>query len=200
MVSPQGLRERKNVEVKRALYIAAMDLFRQKGFEETSVDEITQKAGFSRATFFNHFGAKRGILRYYGQELQGLVEQLIEKADPAANPLELIQKVVFTMAYEAEAHVDEVKLICTHSMHDPGYLFDPTPARRRIFEILIELVSAAQRQGQVRRDLPARELALHILFLYQGVVLAIASGLGAAESLLHSMWQFTLGGIEGAGV
>lgn len=41
----------KNAQVKQALYDAAMDLFRQKGFDETSVDQITAQAGYGRATF-----------------------------------------------------------------------------------------------------------------------------------------------------
>jgi len=197
VASTQGLRERKNVEVKRALYTAAMDLFRQKGFDETSIDEIAERAGFSRATFFNHFGAKQGVLRHYGQELQNLVEQLIVRADPASDPVGLIREVVLMMAREAEEHLEEVKLIYAHSIRDPDYLFDPTPARKRVWEILTELVGEGQRRGQIRMDLPAHELALHIFSLYQGVVLAIVTGLGAAESLLNSVWQFTLGGIKG---
>lgn len=198
MTRPQGLRQRKNAQVKQALYDAAMDLFRRKGFDETSVDEIAERAGYSRATFFNHFGAKKGVLRHYGQELQVLVEDLLKKADPATSPLERIREVVFAMTREAEEHIEEVRLIYTHSVRDPDYLFAPTPARKRVWEILIELVAEAQRRSEIRQDLSARELALHILFLYQGVVLAIVTGIGSPDVLLRSAWQFILGGVQGA--
>ena len=189
----QGLRERKNAEAKRALYNAAMDLFREKGFDETLVDEIAERAGFSRATFFNHFKTKQGVLRYYGQEIQDRIEQVIDNAERTASPLELIRQVVFTMAHEAEEHSAEVKLIFTYSMRDPSYLSDPTPSRKRVWEILTELVARAQEQKEIRQDMPAREVAIHILSLYHGVVLAIVSDLGDIESLLHSVWQFILG-------
>lgn len=197
MSQPQGLRERKNAEAKRALHAAAMELFREKGFDETSVDEIVERAGFSRATFFNHFGAKQRVLRYYGHEVLKRVEDLIGKADPATSPLGLIQDVVAMMVGEAEAHREELRLIYTHSMRDPEYLFDATPARKRIFELFKELVTEAGERGEVRRDLPAEAIALHILFVYQGVVLALITGMGRSDSLLHSAWQLILGGING---
>lgn len=197
MRSSQGLRERKNAEVKRALYGAAMDLFRQKGFEKTSVDEITERAGFSRATFFNHFGTKQGVLREYGEELQRLVERVIGEKQSVSDPLELIRQLIMMMAREAEEHFEEVKLIYTYSVCDPSYLLDSTPARKRVFEMLTDLVTRAQGCRRIRRDLPAREMALHILFLYQGVVLAMITGMGDVESLLNSVWKFILEGAKG---
>jgi AcrR family transcriptional regulator len=195
-MAKEGLRQKKNELVKQALYDAAMELFREKGFDETSVDEIAEKAGYSRATFFNHFGIKQGVLRHYGHRLLYLVEELLDRSDPPASPLEMIRRVIFAMVREAEENIDEVRLICTYSLRDPSYLSEPTQARKHLWNILTELVSEAQQQGQIRRDLAARELALHILFLYQGVVLGIVTGTGSTESLLHSAWQFILGGVK----
>lgn len=195
-MATRGLREKKNELVKQAFYDAAMELFREKGFDETSVDEIAEKAGYSRATFFNHFGVKQGVLRHYGHRLQDLVEEFLDRSDPPVSPLEMIRQVIFAMVREAEEHLDEVRLISTYSIRDPNYLSNPTPTRKRLWDILTGLVSEAQKQEQIRRDLTAKELALHIFFLYHGVVLAIVTGTGSAESLLHSVWQFILGGVK----
>lgn len=195
-MATKGLRQKKNTQVKQALYHAAIELFRQKGFNETSVDEITERAGFSRATFFNHFGTKQGVLRLYGQRLQDLVENLLDQADPSTSPLELIRQMISVMVHEAEENIEEVRLICTYSMLDPNYMSNPTPARRRLFEILTGLVTKAQQEGQIRRDLTAKELAMHIFFLYQGVVLAIVTNIDSSGSLLHSVWQFILKGVK----
>jgi len=195
-MATKGLRQKKNFLVKQALYRAAMELFQIKGFTETSVDEITEQAGFSRATFFNHFGTKQGVLRLYGQRLQSLVEILLDQADPSTSPLELIRQMIAVMVREAEEHIEEVRLVCTYSMLDPDYMSNPTPARKRLFEILTELVIKAQQEGQIRRDLTAKELAMHIFFLYQGVVLAILANIDSSGSLLQSVWQFILKGVN----
>ncbi len=197
MLRTSGLRERKNAEAKRALYNAAIDLFREKGFEGTSVDEIAERAGFSRATFFNHFGSKQGVLRFYGQGVQERVEKILETTDPAVSPIELVRQLVFAMAKEAEEHREELRLIYSYSMRDPDYLFDPTPARKRILEIFTGLLDKAGKCDEIRTDIPAREIAFQILSVYCGLILAIVAGTGSTESLLHSAWQFILGGVKG---
>jgi len=196
MTNRLGLRQKKNILVKDALYNAAMHLFRRQGFEATSVDEIAQEAGYSRATFFNHFGTKQGVLRHYGHEVLKIVENISSHA-AADSSLELIQSMLFAMIKEARDNLEDVRLICTYSMLDPVYLTHPTPSRKRIAEILTQLVSKAQQEGQIRVDLSTENLALHILMLYQGVVLALVADVAAdADSLQHSMWQFILGGVQ----
>jgi len=196
-MKPHGLRERKSESVKRAFFDAAMDLFREKGFDGTSVDEIAERAGFSRATFFNHFGSKPGVLRYYGHRLQARVERLVAQADASEAPLELVRRILFAMAEEAEANREDLKLVHLYSLPDPDYQKGPTAARQRVWDILTNLLEQAQRSRQIRRDIPARELALHILSLHMSTVLVIVAGHGSASPTLHSVWQFILGGVRG---
>jgi AcrR family transcriptional regulator len=196
-MSKTGLRARKNAAVKRAFFEAAMELFREKGFDNTSVDEIADRAGFSRATYFNHFGSKEGVVRYYGQQVQLQMEQLLREADPASSPLERIRGMLLAMAREADARGEEVRLIYQISMRDTDYLDDPTDARTRVLAMIAELVVAAQHLGEVRRDLPAIEIAFHVLVLYNSAILAAISGQGGAENLVGSAWGLILDGVRG---
>ena len=52
---------------KENLYVAAVTLFRQRGFDETRVEEITRAAGVSKGTFFNYFPTKEDVLLYIGE-------------------------------------------------------------------------------------------------------------------------------------
>jgi AcrR family transcriptional regulator len=191
------LREKKNTEVKLALFKAAMTLFREKGFDATSVEEIAEQAGFSRATYFNHFGTKEGVLRYYGQRLQDRMERLLAESDPSVAPLERIRAMIFEMAREAERHREDLKPVLLYSLRDPGFFTRPTPARVRVLKMVSNLVSEAQQKGQVRRDLSARQQTHHIMSLYQSVVLVVIMGLGRAGPMLRSAWSFILGGVRG---
>jgi AcrR family transcriptional regulator len=197
MIMPQpGLRERKNAQVKRAFFRAAIALFRQKGVERTTVDEIAERAGFSRATYFNHFGTKEGVLRYYGQRLQERMEELLAEAAPNASPLERIREMLLAMTREADRCSDELKFIYFHSLRDPDYFASPTPARRRTFEMVCDLVAEAQRGGEIRGDLSAREVAFHLMSLYNGAVLAVVSGVAPAGAMLQSAWLCIVDGVR----
>ena len=41
---------------------AALELFLEQGYDSTTVDQIAQRAGVSRATFFNYFSSKADVL------------------------------------------------------------------------------------------------------------------------------------------
>jgi AcrR family transcriptional regulator len=57
-----GLRERKRRQTRQQLIGSAMQLFDQKGYEQTTVAEIASSAGVSTKTFFNYFASKDEVL------------------------------------------------------------------------------------------------------------------------------------------
>jgi AcrR family transcriptional regulator len=63
------LRARKRQLVQDTIWDAAIDLFAQKGYDETTVEEIVAAAGVSSRSFFRYFASKsdlmaRGVLEY----------------------------------------------------------------------------------------------------------------------------------------
>jgi AcrR family transcriptional regulator len=67
---------------------AAMELYRERGFEQTTVAQIAQRAGLTERTFFRHFADKREILFAGGTELNDLVTGAVASAPGSATPLE----------------------------------------------------------------------------------------------------------------
>jgi len=57
-----GLRERKRQQTRQELISAAMRLFEERGYEQTTVAEIASAAGVSTKTFFNYFASKDEVL------------------------------------------------------------------------------------------------------------------------------------------
>jgi AcrR family transcriptional regulator len=69
---------------------AALDLFEERGFEQTTVAEIAARAGLTERTFFRHFADKREVL-FRGSE--GLLDTLVaavEQAPATASALEAV--------------------------------------------------------------------------------------------------------------
>ncbi len=174
-----------------------MALFREKGFEQTSVDDIAGRAGFSRATFFNHFGSKTAVFRFYGQQVTARIEALLAGAGAQTPPLGRVRQVLRAMAAEAEANRADLRLVFAYSVRDPGYLEAPTAPRQRVLDLLSGLIAEAQRRGEAREDMPAAEQAEHLMGLYQNALLAIVFGGRAAEAAVDSMWRFAWGGLRG---
>jgi AcrR family transcriptional regulator len=68
------------VETRERLYRAALELFAERGFLETTVVDITEAADVGKGTFFNYFPTKEHVLAAYGGERIAAVERALEKA------------------------------------------------------------------------------------------------------------------------
>lgn len=62
-VAPElGLRERKRLQTRQLIQLAAQRLFEERGFDAVSVAEIARAADFSEMTVFNHFPTKEDLV------------------------------------------------------------------------------------------------------------------------------------------
>ena len=66
---------------------AALDLFTEQGFENTTVAQIAERAGLNRRTFFHHFADKREVVFSGSQEVEELIVTGIRAQPESADPL-----------------------------------------------------------------------------------------------------------------
>jgi len=66
---------------------AAMELYTQRGFDQTTVAEIAERAGLTKRTFFRHYTDKRDVLFAGANYLQDLVVKAVAEAPAAATPI-----------------------------------------------------------------------------------------------------------------
>jgi AcrR family transcriptional regulator len=76
---------------RERLETAALDLFAENGYEETTVAQIADRAGLNRATFFRHFADKREVLFGGEDVLAELFAGAIRAAPPGAALTECLQ-------------------------------------------------------------------------------------------------------------
>jgi len=93
-----SLQTRKQEFVRDAIWVAAIDLFAEKGFEETTVEHIVEAAGTSRRTFFRHFESKRDLMAQPVVSYGASLTQAIESCPQGSSPAELFHHVVVDVA------------------------------------------------------------------------------------------------------
>jgi len=69
---------------------AALELYAERGFEQTTVLDIAERAGVTERTFFRHFADKREVLFDRSNALQEAVVAAIAAAPAGRPPLEIV--------------------------------------------------------------------------------------------------------------
>jgi AcrR family transcriptional regulator len=67
---------------------AALALYGERGFENTTVAEIAERAGLTERTFFRHFADKREVLFGGGSALQELIVSAVANAPASLAPID----------------------------------------------------------------------------------------------------------------
>src|SRR5436305_5558642 len=69
---------------------AALALYGERGFENTTVAEIAARAGLTERTFFRHFADKREVLFWGASALQELLVNTVANAPASAAPIDAV--------------------------------------------------------------------------------------------------------------
>ncbi|WP_420430493.1 TetR/AcrR family transcriptional regulator [Kordiimonas sp.] len=162
-----GLRARQKAQRRVLIEKAASELFVEKGFADTTIEEIAARAVVSAPTVYNYYGTKGDLLlALVARGEEGIEEALSDFSKQAANhtPVELVAKVIRSnvndtlsaLSRELWGHV--VAFVATSS--------DPEVAPRYLATIagglgaaIRSVLEAYQQMGSIDPSLDAHELA-----------------------------------------
>jgi len=69
---------------------AALELYVEKGFEQTTIVEIAERAGLTARTFFRHFPDKREVLFAGSTELRDQMVKAVADAPASTSPMDAV--------------------------------------------------------------------------------------------------------------
>ncbi|GAA3563764.1 TetR family transcriptional regulator [Amycolatopsis ultiminotia] len=81
---------RSGLDARRRLRQAALELFRERGFDHTTTAEIAARAGVNERTYFRHFADKREALFDGEDELRASLMQAIAEAPDGLQPFQIL--------------------------------------------------------------------------------------------------------------
>lgn len=153
-----GRRETRKQQTRDRICDAGVRLFVEQGYDETSVEQITEAADVARQTFFNHFPAKRDIVHAWVERRRSEVGTGLEAgsgADAITRLTHGLRAVAAVYDSDAQTSRPMVRFWVRHG----GPLLPGADATAELFQ---DVISAGQVAGQVRPGIdPA--LAAHVL-------------------------------------
>jgi AcrR family transcriptional regulator len=136
-----------------SLLAVAVKVFNERGYEATSMEELSRKLGITKSAIYYHVASKDELLRLaVDRALDGLFT-VAEEAQAVAGPA--IEKLEFLVRGSIAVLVDRLPFV-TLLLRVRGNtkVERAALARRREFDLLVtELVKQAEAEGDVRPDI-----------------------------------------------
>ncbi|MEH0935658.1 TetR/AcrR family transcriptional regulator [Micromonospora psammae] len=102
MTTGPGLRERKKERTRQALITAALALFEERGYDETTIADIAAGADVSARTFFSYFPSKEELLFADTEERLALAFAVIDQRGPDDSPADVLVRAMGAVFDRAE--------------------------------------------------------------------------------------------------
>ncbi|MBX9668444.1 MAG: TetR/AcrR family transcriptional regulator [Candidatus Obscuribacterales bacterium] len=161
-----GRREEKREATRQDILASAGILFMKKGYENTSVDDISAAANVAKGTFYYHFKSKDEVLLGLSiGYLKRLNESVDEQLKIGTPPLDVLMTVLRTTARDTEIYRELSRHFFLAMFSQMREQFDTQYKDDQIItlpSILTKIVIAAQAKGEIEKHWDARELGIMI--------------------------------------
>jgi AcrR family transcriptional regulator len=163
---PCGLRERKKARTRAAIREHALRLFREQGYQRTTVEQIAAAAEVSPSTFFRYFPTKEDLVLQDGMDTR--MVEAFERQPTGLGVIAAIRGAIReAIASFDEAELDVIQETTTLTMTVPEVRARAMDEFGRTIAVISEAL--AKRAGRPADDLAVRTVAGAII----GVIMSI---------------------------
>lgn len=155
-----GLREDKKQRQRREIVEIALELFRERGYDQTRVSDIVEHALISEATFFNYFPSKDLVLDELALAQVELFSETL-RYQLANDRVSVRERLLETMraaaaAIAADREFQTVLYTRSNLFHSDGLLKERS---HELYGLLSSLFALGQEREEIRRDADPIQLA-----------------------------------------
>jgi AcrR family transcriptional regulator len=155
-------------DTRRKIYEAAMELFREKGFEETTMRDIAAKAGVALGGAYYYFSSKDAIVLAFYREMQETSTPLVGGA--LTDKKKLKERIRAVLDQRLKLLAPNRKFCAALFRHAPDGADPLSPfseESRLIRDAAIEQMQVALEGGDVKIPADLRPRLPYLLWLYQ---------------------------------
>jgi AcrR family transcriptional regulator len=153
-------RERHSAAVRQRLFDAAMHLVAQRGFQATTVEEITEAADVGKGTFFNYFPSKEELLTSFGEIRLGKVRAALAAAKEGRESIAtILRRLELTLAEDPGRSGELARSIVLTLLSSETVRKDGCARLKEAHALFAQIFALGQKRGEVRRDVAPTDLA-----------------------------------------
>lgn len=197
-----GIREKKKQETRQAIIAAAVKLFSENGFENTSIEDIAKTAGIGKTTIYGYFSAKDDIFLHFCDDELDQAFARLQESECEGKPL--LDRLVdfFMVKFRFVTRNREFGRQMLREMIFPRHINESAQLHnQRYFTILENIFRCAREKKELSTTQDLFLLTIHFYSLYLGVLAGWYTGyLNDAAEAETGMRTLFKQAIEGVGI
>ncbi|MBB6636821.1 TetR/AcrR family transcriptional regulator [Cohnella thailandensis] len=178
------LREDRKRNTKERIVRTAIQLFKEKGYANVTVEEITRLCGIAKGTFFNYFPKKENVLLHVGNSYTELLSGIVHKPREG-NLRDRVMAIFRDFLSLYLKHADILRLVLIESIQSATGSADE-PTNLAVFqEAIRDLLEEAKNEGALRSRFDSGVCAsVLVAIFYQTLISGSASADEAAMAAI----------------
>jgi AcrR family transcriptional regulator len=167
-----GRRERKAAQTRLKLFRCALQLFGERGFQNVTVEDITEAADVGKGTFFNYFESKDQVLGVMAEIQLGKVRSAMEEAEAGKRSIQSVLQRLFARVSQEPGRSPELARTVISSFLASEVIRRGIDQKmgegRRMAARIIEL---GQERGDIDAKLKPEQVAFQLQQAFLGTLL-----------------------------
>ena len=163
-----SVREEKKQRNKQAILEAAISLFSENGYENTSIDHIAKIAGVGKGTVYCYFQTKKDIIKGFCEcELEKIHIKLVSRSNQDAPILEQMLTIYMTEFQHVTQNKEFGRIFMRESIFpSDSEVQGDEEIEDKYFQLLFPILVKGQQRGELRKDVELLFITAHFYSLY----------------------------------
>lgn len=178
----------------------AWKLFQEKGYDNTTIDEIIQHSNTSKGSFYHYYSSKDELLSALSDIFDAKYEEVIQTLDPEMNSYDKLLELCYSVhdMIDEEVPVGLLASLYSSQVVTKGdkHLLDQN---RFYYRMVHQLIDEGQRRGQITTEMPYYEVGRLYVMCERAIVYdyCISNGSYSLGEYTRKMMPLIFGAARG---
>lgn len=184
-----SLREQNKINKRKGILEAAIKLFSEKGYEQTSIEELAREAGIGKGTIYSYFETKRDIVHAFCEDQLEHTRNELTANTNLDTPLKEQLLVIFMAEFKHQTQNKEFGRLYLQEKVFPRVPYDEEDQemQNNYFALLYPIYQRAQQRGELNSELELLHISGHFYALYLLILSCWYNGMIPTEEIEFSM-------------
>lgn len=157
--------------VKGRIVNAAWELFKEKGYDDTTVDDIIRLSETSKGSFYYHFDSKEAMLDTLSTMLDEQYEKLENEIEESMNSYEKLLFINYKIHtfMEEKINIDLLASLYSTQLTSRGER-NLLNQNRKYYQLVSSIIEEGQRRGQIIREKSIQEITKYYTLCERALV------------------------------